>query len=199
MERNDDADDDGDDGGQNAGKRCQARIILEWKGACRGMEGERERVPPRRRQPFTRKSSTSFLHTPSLPAVLFITPWFFVPPPVRRLSSTNLFFLLSFPHPFLAACTFSQYGARGRGWGGAGSKQRNVRRGDFNTLLHESARQPKVAFINLFRVYVNSYAQPVNLHRVHFQRTSHFPRVRGAIGELRPVNVMLINFIIKHY
>jgi len=38
MERDDD--DNGDDDGQNARKRCQARIILEWKRVYRGAEKE---------------------------------------------------------------------------------------------------------------------------------------------------------------
>lgn len=102
--------------------------------------------------------------------LLFCTPSPSVPPsslpldflsrtPVRRLPSTNLFFppLLPSLHPFLAVCTFSQY--EGEGGGGLrepGSKQRNVQKGDFNTLLDETVQGG--SFINLFRVYVNSRA-----------------------------------------
>lgn len=167
--------DDGDDDGQNAGKRCQARIILEWKGG-------RERVPPRRRQPFTCKSSTSFLHT--LPSSSLPLDFFVPPPQSVDFHPPIFFFFTSFPHPFLAACTFSQHGARGlREWA------RNNGTCEGAILIPYSARRPKVAFINLFRVYVNSYAQPANLRRVHFHQTSHFLRARGAIGELRLVKL----------
>jgi len=126
MERNDDDDDDG----QNAGKRCQARIILEWKEAC---ESGREGVPPRRRQPFTCKSSTSFLHITPFARRSLHFPMIFLSRSQFADFHLLIFFFFSFPHLFFAAW-FSQYGARDRvGRAGMGLKQWNVRRDDFNT------------------------------------------------------------------
>lgn len=130
--------DDNDDNNdrQNAGKWCRARIILEWKWARRGAEGKRERVPPRRRQPFTCKSSTSFLHTPPCPSSSSLPLDFLSRPQFVDFHPPIFFF--SF---YLFSSPFSRrlyvLAVRGDKFEGMGSKQRNVRKDDFNTLFRE--------------------------------------------------------------
>lgn len=151
------------------------------RGLQRGGRG-RERVPTRRRQPFTCKSSTSFLHTLSARRPLHY-PLIFCPGPSTSIYQS--FFPLSFLHPFLAACTSSQ-----REGQDLGARNNGTCKGAI--LMPYSRDGPRWLLLICF-VFTVIRAQPANLHRVHLHRTWRFSAFAALSANYDCLKVTLIN------